>query len=375
MSTPDIPEVARQFKMSGRKLYGSAMFTGYFTRFTDGGAHVILRDEYEDGWAEAIVDQTTLIMDHTDDSDMEYTPAQFAEAVDLWQRIVSCASEGESSGRRLSQEPSWPYTYPMPTRDTIGALILSDGAETLMPRDREELSTVGNNPYVCGHALDPIELTLISCGDYHGNEYDAANNRTLESHPGVTVREPNTGGHGSVFNVSTVYVGETSPFANQQDDPYPSTEDALMWMRSLVNMLEGLIDYPVFNDETLSEYEREVSEDTWDAFIRSDIRGDLRDVCPLSEDDFPVTVDGETCEDAYDLVDAYLSVSANHLPYYSTLDSEDPRRGLDGDDAVRDAYYSYEDNEWTFESATSAINLRHKDAVKYVARTVFLWEV
>jgi hypothetical protein len=40
---------------------------------------------------------------------------------------------------------------------------------------------------------------------------------------------------------------------------------------------------------------------------------------------------------------------------------------------IRVTYYQYEDNEWDCESATSVVNGRHDEAVRYVAETVFGW--
>ncbi len=280
---------------------------------------------------------------------MEFTAAQLDQAVDLWEQLVSLDGvSGSTQGYyahsqvHLSPDvkgPSQGNAYRMPNTAELRALILSDGETTPYPVTGHSDS----NPWNQSDELDPIEITLISCGDYHGSCLDSANNRALDGHPGVTVSYPGTGGMGSVESESTVVVGQMSAFANGQGDE-PTASDALEWLVALVLIMHGLSDYPLIDDEKHSEYVNELADEAWDAYLRSDIESELRDLDPTGEFTFwdDITI------------------------------PDDPR---DTDDIVREAYYAYDENEWTCESATSVVNGRHSDAVRYAAARVFGWNV
>lgn len=282
------------------------------------------------------------------------------KAVELWERLCAVPFvRGETQGYythstcHLSPEVKGTSyiggASRMPDTAELEALILSDGEETAYPVHDVEtrpfiLEPVGTNPWSGDDRLYPITLTLISCGDYHGSDLDAANNRALDGTPGVTVREPNTGGMGSVFNISTTVVGEMSSFENSQTtadwerEPAQRRADALEWLESLVQQMEGLTDYPVLDDETHSELIDELAGEAWDSWLKSDMLSDLAKLSP---------------EEDWDLYDTELT-----------------------EDAVREAYYAFEGNDWVVESLGSgAVNGRHDDAVKHVARTVCGWSV
>lgn len=280
-------------------------------------------------------------------------------AVELWERLcevpfVTGETQGEYrySVRHLSPEGrgrTIGAVSRMPNREELEALVLSDGEETIYPtHDVTEPNgyhwTQDTSPWSGGLRLYPITLTLISCGDYHGSDIDAANNRALKNVPGVTVREPNTGGQGSVFNVSTTVVGEMSSFENATDpddterEPAVRRDDALAWLESLVKTMERMVDEVTYLDEEVhSKYLAELAEEAWFDHLESDTLDALEDLSPEEDWNF--------------------------------FDTEVAK------DTVREAYFGYDENEWTAETATSIVNGRHEDAVKHVARTVFGWDV
>lgn len=98
-------------------------------------------------------------------------------------------------------------------------------------------------------------------------------------------------------------------------------------------MLEGLQDYPLISDESHSEYEDQLADEAWDAWLRDDMIGDLE----------AVALEG------WEITDG--------------VESE-----------LRTAYYAYEENEWYCESATNIVNGRHDDAMAHAALTVLGWD-
>jgi hypothetical protein len=287
-----------------------------------------------------------------------------AKAVELWERLCAVPFvRGETQGYYTH---STAYLTPdvsdysgrvkrMPDAAELEALVLSDGEETDYPVHEVEtrpfiLEHVSTNPWSGDDRLYPITLTLISCGDYHGSDVDAANNRALDSTPGVDVSEPNTGGMGSVFNVSTTIVGEMSSFENATDpgdterEPAQRRADALMWLESLVTQMEGLAtDTVLLDEEKHSELIEELAGEAWDSWLESDVHSELKAIGPGGTDAWD------------DLIDDL---------------------GPEAQAKVREAYYAFEDNEWTVSSlGNGATNGRHDDAVKHVARTVFGWNV
>lgn len=271
---------------------------------------------------------------------MEFTDAQVDATVALWQRVcgyheITGTTQGhyEHSTVYLSPDVSGEQmgnAYRMPNEEEIRALVLSDGEETGHPC----VNQAGINVWSGDDRLYPITLTLMAYGDYHGSDLDAANVRSLDGTPGVTVSMPGRRDDGGS---ATVVLGEMTSFANAQGDE-PSAEDAIMWLRDLVSTLDGLSGYPLISDQTHSEYVTELADEAWDAYLRSDIESELRKMSP----------DGE-----FDYADVKII--------------GDPR---DGDDIIRCAYYAFEENEWNAENATSVVNARHDDAVRHVAETV-----
>src|SRR5690606_3488605 len=107
---------------------------------------------------------------------------------------------------------------------------------------------------------------------------------------------------------------------------------------------------------------------------------DRLDQYPLIADDYHVQLEMQLADEAWDwwlrrevideLCTAVGVASLDEAPRTPEF-RDDPR---DIDDIVREVYYSFEGNEWVCETANSAINLRHDDAVQHVLNTVFATE-
>lgn len=242
---------------------------------------------------------------------MEFTDAQLNKSVELWQNLIGAVEDlgrGDSRANGLTEED-------------IRALVLSDGGAL--------------------YSDERTDLTLISCGDYHGSDLDSANNRALDGTPGVQVRYPNTGGMGSIESESTVVIGEMSGFG---DD----TATAIGWLGYLVDTMGSLLDYGLLDEEIHGEYIDHLADEAW-SWMWSDV---------IREVDSMIVAVGLVDESGDE-------VDIDNCPL---VDPSDPR---DREDIIRDAYYSFEGNEWNAESATSVVNGRHDEAVRHAFETVF----
>ncbi|MFD9734401.1 hypothetical protein [Umezawaea sp. NPDC059074] len=177
-------------------------------------------------------------------------------------------------------------------------------------------------------------LQLVSYGDYHGTDSDAANYRELIAR------------HGEVFYTSERGHGErsllilndrgVSPFAAALDN-----SDALDKLRVLAAELSRLEDYPLLSEAQQSKYVDELADAAWEEWLKYEVRGELQ------------------------LLDST----------YEDWEDATPAGGGDVETEFREAYYAYSGNEWVCETATSVVNTRHEEAVSYAARTVFGWDV
>lgn len=169
--------------------------------------------------------------------------------------------------------------------------------------------------------VDLLELP-VSYSDYGGSDLDAANARALIEIFGRDTFVHLYGPHGSVG------------LALPSDEPLPDDPDGEM-LADLVRIVEGLRDYPIVDEGVQSAYVDELADEAWSCWLRLDLARDLDDYAP----------DG-------DASDALLACD---------------------EDELRTAYYAFEGNEWVCETATSVVNLRHDDAMRHLAATVFGW--
>jgi hypothetical protein len=237
---------------------------------------------------------------------------------------------------------------PMPTEDQIRALVLADGARvTRIDADgREEV-------------IDPVEIVLVSYSDIRGTVADAANVRALARIPGVTIVR--SVGHGGAR--AQVRLGELSAFTSEgashdpSRDHRPDPGDAITRLDQLVDAMTSTLEELYIDENMHVEYLIELAEAAWDAWIRFDLPGELRQVAR----DLDVAVPDDALS-----------------PDGGRYDTDDLDRYVDDlfdayDDKLRAAYYDYGSNEWVAETATSVINARHGQAVRYAAHMVFGW--
>lgn len=173
----------------------------------------------------------------------------------------------------------------------------------------------------------PIVIYLAAYSDYGGSDLDAANVRALADYPGVETHTDGFDGEG----YARITLGELP--TNDGD-----IEDGIGWLRWLVEMMERLDDYPLLDESAHSEYQQELVDEAWEAWLESDIMSDLDQM-----------LEDATGDDG--------------------MNEPDLRAGRA--DEVRQAYYECEGNDWSCETATSVVNLRHDDALQHVARTLF----
>jgi len=172
-------------------------------------------------------------------------------------------------------------------------------------------------------------IDLVSYGDYHGSDLDAANTRALIAEFG-DVFYRSEGAHGAVSLALAAAPG-VSPFARSLDAA-ESVDDWVL-LACLASIMTRLVDYPLISEEVHAEYINELIDQAWDSWLRSDLLSELADLTGNEDLHF------------------------------------DPPETLV--DSIREAYLGFEENEWVAESATSVVNHRHEDAVRHVLATVF----
>lgn len=236
----------------------------------------------------------------------------------------------------------------MPSEDQIRALVLADGARvthTDPDEDRE--------------VIDPVEIVLVSYSDIHGTDADAANLRALARIPGVTiVRSIGNGGARA-----QVRLGELSAFTTTEDPSRDRPSEAIRRLDQVVDAMTTTLEELYIDDTMHVEYLIEMAEAAWDAWIRLDLPGELRQ---LARD-----LDIEVPEDARSPDGARYDT--DHVDGIDGIDRYVDELFDVYDDKVRAAYYDYAGNEWVAETATSVINARHGQAVRHAAHMVFGW--
>lgn len=275
-----------------------------------------------------------------------FTADQVDTLVELWgdlitiDRVTGSTRGYYGSNVHLSNgvTSDWPdgNAYRMPNALEIRALVMADGEATAYPatEDNEE------NPWDQTDEMAPVELSLISCGDYHGSFEDAANNRHLDGLPGVSVRYPNTR---DVESESIVELGSVTAFTLEEETA--TAESVITNLREVVGAMASLErgDVVVFHETNLHEYTMEQARSWWENGLGRDVTRQIEDMNPAGQfEDLPELEDGK-----------------------------------DPEDAIREAYFGCPETEWKSsnpgQTATSVHNTGHEAAVKYAARTVFGW--
>ena len=172
------------------------------------------------------------------------------------------------------------------------------------------------------------EITLASCSDYGGSSIDRANVRVFRDEFGTEALED-----WGAWSESRAYVRLGEPVSGADaDDPQDQAER----LRALIDVLDGLMDYPLISDESHSELEMELAEEAWDSWLWQDIRSEVETIL---EERW-----GDDWQDAPD--------------------------ACEFEDKIREAYYSHDDTWWYAETANSAINENHDRVLKEVLDTV-----
>jgi hypothetical protein len=229
------------------------------------------------------------------------------DIIDLWTRLV------ESD--RTSLSVAWKSPYGSIHEDPLREKVSEEQFARALSGERDD---------------EWVVITLAEYSDYGGSDLDHANVRTLRDEYGC---DTDCGGGFHGHQRAVIVLGELP-----ESD---GMSDRVERLRAIVEAIEGLNDYPVLSDSEWSELQLELADEAWDAWLRSDLIGDLENL--LGVDD----IEEASVRDEF---------------------KGDPR---DLDDVIRCAYYEFEDNEWVCEDATSATNYRHKEAMTYVAEKVF----
>lgn len=222
-----------------------------------------------------------------------YSPEEYKRAVEVWRRLLDNPYTHAVEDRRHGK-----YSLDSVEDAHLYSLIIADGE--------------GSDYW------SPVEITLASYSDYGGNDFDAANVRALgENFSWVSTRTGGFHGEGAAWIQLGKLPGETT------------IAEALDQLEELADVLDGLTDYPLIDEETHSQYVGELAEEAWDQYLESDVRSELAELLGCDESD---------------LDDFRFS-----------------------EDEIRELYYSFEDNEWNCETATSVVNGRHDEAVQAIA--------
>ncbi|ONI83485.1 hypothetical protein ALI22I_33875 [Saccharothrix sp. ALI-22-I] len=178
-----------------------------------------------------------------------YSPDQYAQVVELWERLLSCHRVGLSEdryGRGLDKiEPEWLYQ-----------LVMSDGAET--------------------YDYPAVTVTVAEYSDYNGDEYDAANVAVLEDQYGLNTRG---GSHG--WQAAWVQLGELPVITDDTIDV------GIERLKTLVEVVEALTqgDVVCLDDDVLEDHRQAVIEDTWVNYYARELSSALEDLTDYNSDD------------------------------------------------------------------------------------------
>lgn len=250
----------------------------------------------------------------------EWTPEHLGTAVELWRRLLDVYAVNAYEQHEMASGSHY-LTYVADkdiTDEWITALVISDGERVEFPADHE-----GYHGF-----YSAVELSLISYSDGGGSDLDAANVRALDGTPGVTVSTDGPMGEGSAI----MMLGEL-PTNGAGDD----MDTHLGWLRHVVEIMEGLEQHALINDETHDKYITELADDAWDQYLRLDVQGAVIDL--LGDDD--------AAQDAYEAAE---------------------------ETAVKDAFYGYRHPSgegWQAEGATSVRHVHYDQAIRHVAKIVF----
>ena len=111
-------------------------------------------------------------------------------------------------------------------------------------------------------------------------------------------------------------------------------------LRRLFEMVTRLSDHPVLNKERHARYRDDLANLAWRSHVRRSVIAALRVLSPDEDGDQRITG--------------------------AALDTQEP---------IKTTYFGFEGTTWTATTRYTVENVRHDDAVRHVAATLFGWEV
>jgi hypothetical protein len=181
-----------------------------------------------------------------------------------------------------------------------------------------------------------IELPC-AYGDYLGSDFDAANSRYLtETYEHIVATEGNTSS--GVTTYVSVLVGEVVDGVA----PTATTEEIV----ALTGELASLSDYPILNEETLSDYVGALADESWDAYRWDDLQRTLTERFrreynrAVPDDDFDAfedMIDDPTDAEYNAIRSAYESEAEYAGEYGTATDVRNERNDESEDAAYREA--------------------------------------
>ncbi|WP_394615898.1 hypothetical protein JNUCC0626_40215 [Lentzea sp. JNUCC 0626] len=183
-----------------------------------------------------------------------YSPDQYTEAVELWERLADVPRVGltlDETGRALEKVPA----------EHLFSLVMSDGSPT---RD-----------------FGAVTVILVEHSDLHGSEYDATNVLVLEEDYDLPVDE---GRHG--YRAVWLQLGEL-PVVTDDD-----IDTGIGRLRLLVELAEGMSgDVVCLRNDRLEEYREERITHAWEGFYAQELSSELDSVTWWNADDLAVSDD------------------------------------------------------------------------------------
>ncbi|WP_280350376.1 hypothetical protein [Nocardia abscessus] len=230
-----------------------------------------------------------------------YSPDQYKRVVELWRRLLNCSCVS-TYGQRYDNYLGWLDD------EHLYELVLSNGEET--------------------ENYESVKVSLMSCSNYGGSDYDAANIRWLSENMDWVTTVVDYGPHSE--SEAYVMLGELPPSAGDDVD------ERLAQLEYLVKTIEGLENYALIDDEIHTEYVEELATEAWDQWLAWDVKQDLNDWLVGNS--------------GWDLHDFGFS-----------------------DDEIRDMYYEFT-SEQNFgphcESATSVVFPYHDEVVDLIGKAI-----
>lgn len=218
------------------------------------------------------------------------------------------------------------------------------------------------------HDVSPSDATHVlldytGYSDYSGGGVDRSNNRSLLRDYPEAFTQAN-GGHGTQELMLSV-----DYYAPKDPESHDSRANRTGY---LLDAIEHLADYPLYDDEDHSALEMEEADEAWDAFLKWDVPRELRDASPSAE----------TMDDAIEALDELAEKHGAKYPQttckcgHVSRNWDDMITHLDRFQSLRDLFYESlrDQNESPYlESATSIVFPCMAESVTWINDRI--WEL